>query len=58
MNDDSKTSDSELQPGASATVCSGFVLRDTSDVELQVYPWITFDKTPTDAMLLSVKSNG
>ena len=58
VNDDSKTSDSELQPGASATVCSGFVLRDTSDVELQVYPWITFDKTPTDAMLLSVKSNG
>lgn len=58
VNDDSKTSDLELQPGVSATVCSGFVLRDTSDVELQIYPWITFDKTPTDGMLLSVKPTG
>ena len=58
VNDDSKTSNLELQPGVSATVCSGFVLRDTSDVELQLYPLITFDKTPTDAMILSLESDG
>lgn len=56
VNDYSKTSSSELQPGVSATVCSAFVLKDTSNVELQVYPWISFDKKPSDAMLLSLDS--
>ncbi len=58
VNDDSKTRDMEIQPGVSVTVCSGFVLRDTSDVELQVSPWISFDNTPSDAMMLSLESEG
>lgn len=58
VNDDSKTREMEIQPGVSVTVCSGFVLRDTSDIELQVSPWISFDNTPSDAMILSVESEG
>lgn len=54
VNDDSRTSEVEIQPGASATVCTGFVLRDTSNVELQIYPLISFTDNPTDAMLLSL----
>lgn len=56
VNDDSKTREMEIQPGVSVTVCSGFVLRDTSDIELQVFPWISFDNTPSDAMMLSLES--
>ena len=56
VNDDSKTREMEIQPGVSVTVCSGFVLRDTSDIELQVSPWISFDNTPSDAMMLSLES--
>lgn len=55
VNDDSKTSGMEIQPGVSVTVCSGFVLRDKSDVEIQISPWISFSDTPSDAMLLSVE---
>nr|DAF72790.1 MAG TPA: protein of unknown function DUF5067 [Caudoviricetes sp.] len=55
VNDESKLSVMEIQPGVSITVCSGFVLRDESNVELQLFPWISFDSTPSDAMLLSVK---
>lgn len=58
VNDDSKTREMEIQPGVSVTVCSGFVLRDTSDIELQVSPWISFDNTPSDAMMLSLESEG
>lgn len=58
VNDDSKTREVEIQPGVSVTVCSGFVLRDTSDVELQISPWISFSDTPSDAMILSVGSEG
>ena len=58
VNDDSRTSDVEIQPGASATVCSGYVLRDTSDVELQIYPFISISDTPKDAMILSLESDG
>lgn len=58
VNDYSKKRESELQPGVSTTVCSAFILQDDSNVELQVYPWISVNKSPTDAMLLSVKSNG
>lgn len=56
VNDDSKTREMEIQPGVSVTVCSGFVLRDASDIELQVSPWISFDDTPSDAMMLSLES--
>lgn len=55
VNDESKLSGMEILPGVSITVCSGFVLRDESNVELQLFPWISFDSTPSDAMLLSVK---
>lgn len=55
VNDESKLSGMEIQPGVSITVCAGFVLRDESNVELQLFPWISFDSTPSDAMLLSVK---
>lgn len=55
VNDESKLSVMEIQPGVSITVCSGFVLRDESNVELQLFPWISFDSTPSDAMSLSVK---
>lgn len=55
VNDESKLSVMEIQPGVSITVCSGFVLRDESDVELQIFPWISYDSAPSDAMLLSVK---
>lgn len=58
VNDDSKTREMEIQPGVSVTVCSGFVLRDTSDIELQISPWISFDNTPSDAMMLSLESEG
>ena len=55
VNDESKLSVMEIQPGVSLTVCSGFVLRDESDVELQIFPWISYDSAPSDAMLMSVK---
>lgn len=58
VNDDSKTREMEIQPGVSVTVCSGFVLRDTSDIELQVSPWISFDNTPSDVMMLSLEPDG
>lgn len=55
VNDESKLSGMEILPMVSITVCSGFVLRDESDVELQIFPWISYDSAPSDAMLLSVK---
>lgn len=55
VNDESKLSGMEILSGVSITVCSGFVLRDESNVELQIFPWISYDSAPSDAMLLSVK---
>lgn len=55
VNDDSKTSDVEIKPGVTVTVCSGFVLRsEESDVELEVDEWISFDDVE-DKMILSIK---
>lgn len=43
VNDDSKNSSREIQPGVTVTVVSGFVLSDeTSNVTLQVEPMISF----------------
>lgn len=55
LNDESKNSSSEIKPGVTITVCSGFVLRDaTSDIELEVNKWISLDDTPKDTMILSI----
>lgn len=43
VNDDSKNSSREIQPGTTVVVVSGFVLGDeSSDVTLQIEPWISF----------------
>lgn len=56
VNDESKNGSSEIKPGVTITVCSGFVLRDeTSDVELEVDEWISFNKSIEDKMVLSLK---
>jgi len=56
VNDDSKNSGSEIKPGVTITVCSGFVLRDeTAEVELEVGEWITLKKSPDATMVLSLE---
>lgn len=56
VNDESHDSDVEIKPGKTVTVCSGFVLRDKStEIELEVSPFISFKDTPDDKMILSIK---
>ena len=56
VNDESKNADSEIKPGVTITVCSGFVLRDEkSDVELEVKEWISLNDKTKDSMVLSLK---
>lgn len=43
VNDESKNSGREIQPGTTVTVVSGFVLNESRDnVTLQIEPWISF----------------
>ncbi len=56
VNDMSKDSDREIQPGVSLIVCSGFELRnEMSDIEMTVAPLFTLDNKPTDSMILSIE---
>ena len=57
VNDTSKESGSEIKPGITITVCSGHVLRDeTTDIEVEMGEWISFDDKPIDTMVLKLKS--
>lgn len=55
LNEESKNSEVEIKPGVKITVCSGFVLRDDKDIELEIGEWINFDDEIIDKMVLSVK---
>ncbi|MBD5543754.1 MAG: DUF5067 domain-containing protein [Lachnospiraceae bacterium] len=56
VDTDNKDSSSEIKPGVSVEVCSGFVLRDdTTDIELEIGAWITLKDSPDDKMILSIK---
>lgn len=56
VNDESHDSSAEIKQGKTVTVCSGFVLRDkTTEIELEVSPWITLKDEPSDKMILSLK---
>lgn len=56
VSDESKDSTTEIKPGVTLEVCSGFVLRDDeTDVELEVSAWISLKDSPDDKMILSIK---
>ena len=55
LNQESKNREVEIKPGVKITVCSGFVLRDDEDIELEIGEWINFDDEIIDKMVLSVK---
>lgn len=54
VNDESKDSSAQIQPGTTITVASGFVLRDESDVQLEVNAYISFSSKPKDSMTLTL----
>ncbi len=55
VNDASKNSSREIQPGVTVTVASGFVLNNDGNVTLQVEPWISFSGERLMEIELSVK---
>lgn len=56
VNDESHNTSLEIKSGVSITVCSAFVLRDeTTDVELDVAPWISLSEKVTDSMTLKLQ---
>ena len=54
VNDESKDSGAEIQPGTTITVASGFLLRDESDVQLEVNAYISFSSKPKGSMTLTL----
>lgn len=50
VNDASKDSSAEIQPGKSITVASSFILRDKSEVDLEISPFISFSSKPSAQM--------
>lgn len=55
VNEESKNSGKEIQPGATVTVCSGFVLQDLSDVTLEVEPFISFSDKNKHTQILKLQ---
>lgn len=55
VNEASEYSNLEIQPGTTVTVCSAFVLRDDSPVEIQVGEWISFTGEVLDSMVLTIE---
>lgn len=55
VNEESKLRDKEIQPGTTVTVCSAYVLRDMSDVEIQFTEWLSFDGKILDSMVITME---
>lgn len=55
VNDESHDSSAEIKPNVKVTVCEAFEVRNDSDIELEIEPWINFSDAPTDTMTLKAK---
>lgn len=55
VNEESKNSDREIQPGVTITVASGFVIKSNSIVTLQIEPFISFSDEKLMEMQLSIE---
>ena len=56
VNEESKNSGKEIQPGTTITVTSGFVLGESRDsVTLQIEPWISFSDEKLMEISLSLQ---
>lgn len=55
VSDESHDKSAEIKTGVTITVCSAFELRDeTTDIELEIEPWVNLSDSLSDKMVLSI----
>ena len=54
-SDETRTAESEVQPGTTTMVAEAFRLQDRSEIEIEISPWISLTDELTDSATISIE---